>query len=186
MPEDKKFIELLPKLSFEELALSKKLATWVINIGRVIIIGTELLAFSVFVARIKLDRELTDLTETLETQQLILKNASDLEVNVRRVQQKLSSLKELRQRQRPAAKVITFFSGKLPPNVILTDLTLERPQEVTLSANTNSALDFARMVTRLKESPRVEEVAMTAGRFAAKNSAYHFTLAIQLSGDFFE
>lgn len=185
MPEDKKFIELLPKLSFEELALSKQLATWIINIGRVIIIGTELLAFSVFVARIKLDRELTDLTETLESQQLILKNARDLEVNVRRVQQHLSSIEGLRQRQKPAAKVITFFSGKLPPNVILTDLTLKRPREVTLSAKTNSAPDFARMVTRLKESSKVEEIAMTAGRFAAKNSVYQFTMSIKLSGDFF-
>lgn len=186
MLEDKRFIELLPKLSFEELTLSKKLATWVINIGRVIIIGTELLAFSVFVARIKLDRELTDLTEALENQQLILRNAHELEVSVRNAQQRLSSIRELRQRQKPAAKVLTFFSGKLPPNVIPTGLTLTNPYEVSLSAKTNSALDFAQMVARLKESPKVEEITMTAGRFAAKDGLYHFSLSITLSKDFFE
>lgn len=172
-------IELLPEKTFEELSFSKKFTTWVINVGRVIIIATELIAFSVFVGRIKLDRELTDLTDALETQLIVLKNARQFEEEFKTLQQRIEIVKELRQNQVPASRNLTLLSSLLPKDVELTGLTLQpETNESYLMAKTGSATAFAQTVHNLKSSPKISEIALTSGRFSAKDSTYHFSLAI--------
>ena len=184
MPEksEKKSIELLPPEKFEEYPLSKKLTTWIINIGRVIIIATELIAFSVFIGRIKIDRELTDLTDALENQLVILENARDFEKDFKDLQQRLQIIKDLRQKQVPTSKTISLLSSLLPENVELTGLTLGK-DESYLVAKTSSATAFAQTAHRLKSSPKIEEIALTSGRFSAKDSTYHFSLAIRFGNE---
>lgn len=180
MPEksEKKTIELLPPEKFEEYTLSKKLTTWIINVGRIVIIATELIAFSVFVGRIKLDRDLTDLTDALENQVVILKNVESFERDFRDLQQRLQTIKELRESQVPTGKIISLLSSLLPQNVTLTGLTLNK-DESYLIAKTSSATAFAQAIHRLKSSPRIKEIALTSGRFSAKDGLYHFSLAIK-------
>lgn len=178
--EEKEPIQLLPEKEFEEYPFSKKLTTWVINVGRVIIIVTELIAFSVFIGRIKFDRELTDLTDALENQIIILENAVDFENEFKDLQQRLKIIKELRQEQVPASETISLLSSLLPENVGLTDLTLQPPTaEAYLMAKTGSATGFAKTILNLKSSPQIEEIALTSGRFSAKDGTYHFSLAIK-------
>lgn len=182
MPEnsEEKSIELLPPERFEEYPLGKKLTTWVIKVGRIIIIVTELIAFSVFVGRIKLDRELTDLTDALENQIVILKNVEDFERDFRDLQQRIEITKELRQKQVPASKTISLLSSLLPADVELTGLTLQpETGESYLLAKTGSATAFARAIQQLKNSPEIKEIALTSGRFDAKDGTYHFSLAIR-------
>ncbi len=180
MPEksEKEPIELLPPKKFEEYPLSKKLTTWVINVGRIIIITTELVAFSVFIGRIKLDRDLTDLTDALENQVVILKNVESFERDFRDLQQRLQIIKDLRQKQVPTSKTISLLSSLLPENVELTGLTLGK-DESHLIAKTSSATAFAQAIHRLKSSPQIKEIALTSGRFSAKDGSYHFSLAIK-------
>ncbi len=198
MPEksEKKSIELLPPKKFEEYPLSKKLTTWIINVGRIIIITTELVAFSVFIGRIKLDRNLTDLTDALENQIVILKNVESFERDFRDLQQRLQTIKELRESQVPTGKIISLLSSLLPQNVTLTGLTLNKDESYFLSeaknarfsseardsyliAKTSSATAFAQAIHRLKNSPKIKEIALTSGRFSAKDGSYHFSLAIK-------
>ena len=187
--EEKKSIELLPEEKFEEYSLPKKLTTWIINIGRVIIIVTELIAFSVFVGRIKLDRELTDLTEALENQLVILDNAQEFETNFRDTQTRLTIIKELKQRQAPSTKILAFFSSTLPKAATLTGLTLQPnmdKNESYLMAKTDTVTGFARAVHQLKDSPQTKEIALTSGRFSAKDGVYRFSLAIRFVEGAFE
>ena len=177
---EKTSIELLPEKKFEEYPFSKKLTTWIINIGRIIIIGTELLAFSVFIGRIKLDRELTDLTDDLENQLVILENVEDFERDFRDLQHRLQVIKKLRQEQTPTSNVISLISSLLPPDVVLTGLTLQSDQSY-LMAKTGSATAFARTIQQLKSSPKIKEIALTSGRFNAKDSSYHFSLTISFT-----
>lgn len=181
MPEknEEKSIELLPKKTFEEYSLGKKLTTWVISIGRVIIIGTELLAFSVFIGRIKLDRDLTDLTSELENQIVILENVAEFEEDFRSLQRQLQTIKGLRREQTSTSEVVSLISSLLPQDVVLTSMTLQ-PDLSYLTVKTNSATAFARTIQQLKNSSQIKEITLTSGRFNAKDSAYHFSLTIEL------
>lgn len=180
-------IELLPPKKFEEYTLGKKLTTWIINVGRIIIIGTELLAFSVFVGRIKLDRDLTDLTSDLENQIVILENVAEFEEDFRDLQQQLNVIKTLREGQTRAGDTVSLVSSLLPQDVALTGLTLQPNQpeagrgESYLMAKTGSATAFARAIQKLKSSSKIREIALTSGRFNAKDSTYHFSLTVKFN-----
>lgn len=181
MPEEsekKESIQLLPEKKFEELPLTKKLTTWIINVGRVVIIVTELIAFSVFVGRIKLDRELTDLTDALENQLIILKNAEDFKRDFKDLQERLKIIKEPRESQIPTGKTISLLSPLLPKEVEITGLTLGKDKS-SLIVKTSSATAFAQTVYNLKSSPKIEEIALTSGRFDAEDGTYHFSLSIK-------
>lgn len=188
MPEEneKTSIELLPEKKFEEYSLSKKLTTWVISVGRIVIIVTELIAFSVFVGRIKLDRELTDLTDALENQLVILENVESFEQDFRDLQERLQTIKELRQNRLSTGKAISFFISILPQNVVPTELSFhsDQPEDGSggayLMAKTNSVAGFAQTIYRLKNSPKVEDITLTSGRFSSKDGMYHFSLAVEL------
>jgi len=190
MPEEneKTSIELLPEKKFEEYSLSKKLTTWVISVGRVVIIFTELIAFSVFIGRIKLDRELTDLTNALENQLIVLENAKGFEEDFRDLQGRLKIIKDLRQEQVPVSQTVSLFSTLLPSEVSLTSLTFQPPaedgsgtNEAYLLAQTSSTTGFAQTIHNLKNSPKVEDITLTSGRFGAEDGMYHFSLAIKLT-----
>jgi len=190
MPEEneKTSIELLPEKKFEEYPFSKKLTTWIISVGRVVIIVTELIAFSVFIGRIKLDRELTDLTDALENQLVILENAKEFEEDFRDLQERLKIIKDLGQKQIPASQTVSLFSTLLPPEVELAGLTFQLSArggfeadsgEAYLLAETDSTIGFAQAIYNLKNSPKIEKITLTSGRFSAKDGTYHFSLAIK-------
>jgi Tfp pilus assembly protein PilN len=176
---EKTSIQLLPEKEFEEYPLSKQLTTWIIKVGRLIIIATELIAFSVFIGRIKLDRELTDLTDSLENQLTILENAQDFETDFRDLQERLEIIKDLRQKQIPTNQTLSFLFFLLPSGVELTDLTLQ-PGNAYLIAKTYSPLSFAQTINNLKNSPRIEKITLTSGRFSSKEGTYNFSLALKL------
>jgi len=174
-------IELLPPKKFEEYTLGKKLTTWIINVGRIIIIGTELIAFSVFVGRIKLDRDLTDLTSDLENQIVILENVAEFEQDFRDLQQQLQTIKTLREGQTRTSDTVSLVSSLLPPDVALTGLTLQPHGESYLMAKTSSATAFAHAIQKLKSSSKIGEIALTSGRFNAKDNTYHFSLTVKFN-----
>lgn len=177
---EKTSIQLLPEKKFEELPFSKKLTTWVISVGRIVIIVTELIAFSVFIGRIKLDRELTDLTDALENQLIVLENAQKFEKDFENLQERLKVIKDLRQAQVPASRTLSLFSDLLPQRVELTSLTFQpHANEAQLLAQTNSTTGFADAIYNLKNSSRIEEIALTSGRFNAEEGTYHFSLTLK-------
>ena len=179
----KRAIELKPAIKFEELSIPQKVATWIVNIGRVIIIATELLAFSVFVARLKLDRDLTDLSDHLENQLLVLRNSRGLEDKVRDYQTRINLIRRLRAEQKPLAPVVEFLVKEIPGEVFLTGLLLTEGSEVTLSAKTFSARSFALLIANLREEAAVKKIAVVAGRFEAGEQLYSFTLRLRLNYD---
>lgn len=170
-------IELLPQKTFEEYPLSKKIITWMANVGRVVIIATELVAFSVFVGRLKLDRDLTDLTDSIENKIVIVQNAQGLEKKIKDLQQNLSTIKKLRRQQIPTAKVFALLTRTIPKDITLVGLTYEQDQ-LFLTAKTPSAASFAGMVKTIKQVEQVSEVRLTAGRFVAKDEQYDFSLSL--------
>lgn len=184
MPEETKesSIELLPQKSFEEYPLSQKIIAWMANVGRIVIILTELLAFSVFASRLKLDRDLTDLTDAIENRLVIVQNAKDLEKNVKVLQLKLKVIGELRDQQVPTAKVFTLLARTIPKDITLVGLTFEK-DELFLIAKTPSATSFSQMVSAIREVNQVSNVQLTAGRFSAREAQYNFSLSLAINTD---
>jgi hypothetical protein len=68
----KQEINLLPREEFEKKPIGKFL-TWALSIGRYIIIFTELIVILAFLSRFKLDRDLSDLNQSIREKQAVIR-----------------------------------------------------------------------------------------------------------------
>ena len=64
-------IEFIPQEDWEKTSFGKFLK-WLLNVGRWIVIVTELIVIIAFVSRFKLDRDLTNLNEKVKQKQAII------------------------------------------------------------------------------------------------------------------
>ena len=80
-------INLLPKERWETGVLGK-LLKWALNIGRYVVVFTELVVIGAFLYRFGLDRQLTDLKEEIGQKQALVESFGDFEAKFRDLQEK--------------------------------------------------------------------------------------------------
>lgn len=159
MAARKTTIELLPQEDWEKKPIGKVLK-WTLGIGRHIVIITELVVILAFLARFKLDRDLTDLNEEIKQKQAIIVSASTFEEEFRFLQKRLATIKGLKQNQQEADKVITEIARLTPVNVSLSNLT-STGKEISFTANALSESGLASFLNNLKSSPRFDRLSIS-------------------------
>lgn len=180
-----KTLNLIPKKSFEEFTLSKKIFFWMIGIGRIIVVGTELIAILVWLSRFKLDYDISLLNDTLEKKQEVLINAKDLEENVRLAQKKIKLIKTVRDNKLLYSKALNNFTSLIPGEVQLKTLSLN-PQTLTFNIRARSASAFAKLIVALLESTDFENITLTASTFDPKEGNYNSSLSIDILPEAFK
>lgn len=122
-------INLLPKDEFERSFLGKFLK-WALTVGRYIVIGTELVVISSFLARFSLDRQMTDLNEAIATKKNVLASYVTIETQVRALQTRLNLVKELTGEQLGIVPLMKTTAQVTPLDVVYTSLVYT-PEGVT-------------------------------------------------------
>ena len=152
-------IEFIPQEDWERTSFGKFLK-WLLNIGRWIIIVTELIVIIAFISRFKLDRDLTNLNEEIKQKQAIVTSYSDFEEEFLFLQKRLSTIEGLRKTQIEANKVIDVFAQLTPVGVKISNLTLAA-KEISLIATANSEFSFATFLKNLKNSSQIKDVSIS-------------------------
>ena len=88
-----------------------QLLSWVLTYGRYIIIITQIIVLSVFFLRFKLDRENTDLEESVSQKRAIIESITDLEKDIRVIQGKLSNVGQITTNQDFPSKILRFLQN---------------------------------------------------------------------------
>ena len=147
----KNTIDLLPQESWEKTSFGKVLK-WILNVGRYIVIITELIVILAFFSRFKLDRDLTNLNEQIEKKQAVIQSHQDFEKEFRFLQTRLSNISSLHQEQASTTEIIKQVSSLIPIEVTLDKITVDQNQ-VKLSALALSESGLAAFLGNLKSSP---------------------------------
>ncbi len=154
-------INLLPQTEFETSGWGRFLS-WAVSWGRYILILVELVVIIAFLSRFKLDRDTTNLKETIAGQVAIVKAASDSESKFRSTQSRLKAAATIIGSQTGLGANLDRVSEKIPPGVGLTQLNLGE-KEITLTATTVSPEAMGELLARLsadkKWSAELVEVA---------------------------
>src|SRR3989344_8107024 len=100
MPARKKktSINLIIKEKTQE-NLSGQFLNWALTYGRYIIIVIQIVVLSVFFMRFKLDRDRTDLKESVSQKKGLVESISDMEKEINRVHKRLSDIKIITKNQ---------------------------------------------------------------------------------------
>lgn len=128
-------INLVPKDPFFSTILGKTLR-WALSVGRYIVIFTELMVILSFVARFSLDRQLTNLNDSIHQKQITVESYGDLEEKVRLIQAKADQYQQIEQ-QTNIIDIFPALSKITPRNIQLNELTI-KPTKVSMSGKSTS------------------------------------------------
>jgi Tfp pilus assembly protein PilN len=131
---------------------------WSLSIGRYIVVFTELVVILSFVTRFSLDRQVTDLNNSISQKKAIILSYGNLEEEVRLIQKKTQSYEEVRQ-QSNITEVFPELSKVVPPSVLLDDLTI-RPDQVLISGTTLNESNLNVLINNMTLSQNFYDVAV--------------------------
>jgi len=151
-------IEFIPQEEWEKTSFGKFLK-WLLNVGRWIVIITELIVILAFLSRFKLDRDLTNLNEVVKQKQAIVSASSDFEKEFRFLQKRLSTIEGLKKSQVEADKILELFSQLTPAGIQLSNFNLSG-EKVSLTASADSEITFAVFLKNLKQEPRLTSLTL--------------------------
>ena len=151
-------IEFIPQEEWEKTSFGKFLK-WLLNVGRWIVIITELIVILAFLSRFKLDRDLTDLNEVVKQKQAIVGASSDFEKEFRFLQKRLSTIEGLKKSQVEADKILELFSQLTPAGIQLSNFNLSG-EKISLTASADSEITFAVFLKNLKQEPKLTSLTL--------------------------
>jgi Tfp pilus assembly protein PilN len=113
----KKEINLLPKAPWEKGWLGG-LIHWGLAAGRPLLIFTELIVIGSFLWRFSLDRQLSDLHESIKRNQTVIESYGDFEARFKQTQQQLQLIKTSFTQTLPAANILEAISQFTPVEAV--------------------------------------------------------------------
>ena len=168
MPARAAELNLLPKEIWEKGFLGQ-LLTWVLSVGRYVVVFTELIVISAFLYRFGLDRTLTDLRSSIKNKQAIITGFGDLESSFRLIQTKLNTIKSVSRHPR-VADTLTLLGQMLPVDASLTNITINQEQ-VVLEGRVASQVGLATLLNQAQLKDEFADVVLENVQSAADKSA---------------
>jgi len=169
-------INLVPQDPFFTTKLGQTLQ-WSLSVGRYIVMFTELVVVLSFVTRFYLDRQVTDLNQSLQQKQAVVESYGELEEQFREVQTKIADYQQVEQ-QENIVEVFPSLSQVIPNGIELNELVIY-PDRVSLSGIVLSQQSLNLLINNLQLSPdftnvvvnTIESEDLASSGFAFKLSA---------------
>ncbi len=176
MPARTVELNLLPKEPWEK-GLLGQLLTWVLSVGRYVVVFTELIVISAFLYRFGLDRSLTDWRASIKNKQAIIAGFGDLESSFRLVQKKLNTVKSVSGQPR-VADTLALLSQMTPVDAVLTNITVNQEQ-VVLEGRVGSQTGLATLLNQAQLKSEFSDVVLENVKSATdKTSGIEFRLIL--------
>lgn len=151
-------INLLPREDFE-YTFPGLFLKWALSYGRYIIIITQIIVLSVFFLRFKLDREHVDLKESISEKQALFSSVSDVENEIRNIQNHLLNIKKLEEGQYNSLQVLNFLQDNTPIDVTYNGLKIS-DTDLVLNGKGNNLRSLSSLLLQLKRSNKFSEITL--------------------------
>jgi len=153
-----KEINLLPKEKWEKGTLGRILK-WVLNVGRYVVVFTELIVISAFLFRFGLDRKLTDLNEEVRQKTAVIDSYGDLEKKFRKLQLQIATVKKSQEESLNPDLVLTNLSQITPLDTIYTVVDIDE-EEISLQGQTLSEVGLATILAKAQTNEMFSGVSL--------------------------
>ncbi len=157
--------------------LIDEIIKWAFNIGRLLIIIVEIVAFSAFIYRFSLDRRLVDLHDSIEQKQNTIAALEKQESEFRALQERIS------------LSTVSFIQGtryvdvlnkivSLTPSGIKYNSFVIGANKIEIILDANSMSNFSSLLKSLQEYDQVDSVNVT--QIDSKNNSVTINMTITL------
>lgn len=166
----KKELSLLPN-ELNNNSFSARTIHYLTSVGRYIIVFTELIVISAFISRFWLDRQNSDLSESLRQQKAILESTADFEKEYSLLQSRLNYIETSYHNQPNYLQHIKALTSSIPTDVFFQnfDVDYTSAQISVYSYQENSLID---MIVSLSLNPDINTVDIRKIEKKSKDSKY--------------
>lgn len=168
-------VNLLPQDPFLDSIVGKFLV-WSLSIGRYLVILTEFIVITSFLSRFKLDRELTDITESIIKQKAVITSYRDVEANFRSAQDRINFISQ-QQQNSSILNSLELIEKNLPIDTKLTQLNLQ-PANWTLSGSSITPQGMKATIDQVVKTNPQSEVSLGEVKLNSKTGTIDFSLRV--------
>ncbi len=165
-----KEITLLPQES-DNNSLSSRIIRYSSSIGRYIIVFTELIVISAFLSRFWLDRQNSDLSETLRQQKAIVDSTAEFDKEYSSLQSRLKYIDTQYKNQPKYVQNITALVSSLPADIFFQNLTLNRDTAL-VSIYSYQEDSLVNLIVNLSQNPNIATVDIRKIEKKSKDAKY--------------
>jgi len=140
--------------------LTDDLVRWALGFGRVLIIIVEIVAFSAFIYRFVLDRQLVDLNDKIKGEQAIVASLKDREAEYRNLQERIAKVKNITTTGNSKLKLVNDIIAFTPEQITYGNILAE-DNKLQLTINVSSVPELTTYINYLQKYDQIESVTIT-------------------------
>lgn len=143
----------------KQIPFFDKFIDWALNIGRLIIIATEIIAMAAFIYRFSLDEKLSQLNSSIKQKQTFLSLLKNDENQYRDIQNRLALISDFSNKGSKVPKIFQDVINLTPDNIKFNKLSLAN-DNIKINLNTTSTSSLNRFVDSLKKYNAVKAISI--------------------------
>lgn len=143
-----------------KISLIDEITKWAFNIGRLLIIIVEIVAFSAFIYRFSLDRRLVDIHDSIEQKQNTIAHLQKQEDEFRVLQEKINISSIASTDGTRYLNILNQIALFAPPGMKFDTFRIGE-NKIEISITTNSMSYFSNFIKQLQEYDEIETVEIT-------------------------
>lgn len=129
--------------------LLDEILRWALSVGRLLVIITEIVAFSTFIYRFSLDRTLIDLHTEIKNKQAIVESLKERENTYRRFQERILVASITSQQAGINVKILNDIVELTPPEITFNSFSINNG-EAAIDSNINSVSSLSNFISVLR------------------------------------
>lgn len=161
--------------------MTDELMKWALSFGRLLIIVVEIVAFSAFIYRFVLDRQIIDLNDKIKMEQAIIESSKEQENTFRDLQERLSTVKKITTNGNSAPKMTKDIVSNTPPEISYNSINVNK-EKIDMVINISTYPALTTYIKNLKENPNIASVNITGIDNSSGGNLITVTLTAKFKG----
>lgn len=154
---------------------------WALTIGRVLIIVTELVAFSAFIYRFSLDRTIVDLHSKIKQEKTVLDNLKTQEETYRNLQERIALIQKITVEGNAKVETLKDIIALTPQGITFNSFSLQ-PGQLDIDSNIESVSSLNTFIKSLKSYSKISSVSITNITNKADGSGINVFITVIFKG----
>ena len=152
---------------------------WSLSIGRLLVIVTEIVAFSTFIYRFSLDRTIIDLHSEIKKKQAVVDSFKNKEDIYRNLQERILITKDVNTNGSKNLQILNDIVGLTPGGITFNSFNIDNSQ-INISSNVISTSSLSTFIKGLRSYEEISSVTITSINNLPGSSGINVTIVARL------
>ena len=159
--------------------LLDEILRWALSVGRLLVIITEIVAFSTFIYRFSLDRTLIDLHTEIKNKQAIVESLKEGENTYRRFQERILVASITSQQAGINVKILNDIVELTPPEITFNSFSINNGEAI-IDSNINSVSSLSNFISALRAYSEFSSVNIKSIQSNISGTSVKVTISAKL------